>query len=243
MRRPRAMRLSQLTNVDGRTPEDGYFLIYDRGLGRWVPRPLPPHDHDEQYAALDHDHDEVYAPLEHEHDERYAPLEHDHDDRYALIDHEHDEVYATIEHDHPLASETTPGFMSPEDKTKLDGASAVSYISRQGTGGMVSLTSSPQAVPGLDVSLDVGTYFIVAEVAVMDVFDSGGFAVTVTAQIPSVLSGVSTSFPSSSRGSLIATRIVRINTPTDSILSASKSGSGSASVSPVNSRLSIIKLE
>lgn len=50
----------------------------------------------------------------------FAPAEHTHPE-YAPVDHNHDGVYAPLAHSHPVATSSSAGFMSAQDKSKVDG--------------------------------------------------------------------------------------------------------------------------
>ena len=51
----------------------------------------------------------------------FASVNHNHAEEYAAIEHNHDSSYSAINHTHSNATATAAGFMSSNDKTKLNG--------------------------------------------------------------------------------------------------------------------------
>lgn len=101
------------------------------------------HNHNSAYAGINHNHNTVYADISHTHGQSeitgldtalagkaeithnhnsvYAGINHNHDDLYATVGHNHDNDYSAISHTHANATTTAAGFMSKDDKSKLDG--------------------------------------------------------------------------------------------------------------------------
>lgn len=80
--------------------------------------------HAVDFATASHNHDSDYSDINHNHNSEYAGINHNHDDLYATIGHHHDNDYSDISHTHSNATTTAPGFMSKDDKSKLDGIAA-----------------------------------------------------------------------------------------------------------------------
>ncbi len=59
----------------------------------------------------------------------FAPAAHTHTE-YAPVDHTHDGVYAPLAHSHPVATSSSAGFMSAQDKSKLDGVQAGAEVNQ-----------------------------------------------------------------------------------------------------------------
>jgi hypothetical protein len=59
----------------------------------------------------------------------FAPAAHTHPD-YSPVGHNHDGVYAPLAHTHPVATASSAGFMSAQDKSKLDGVQAGAEVNQ-----------------------------------------------------------------------------------------------------------------
>jgi len=146
---PRGTRLRQLLDVEiSGTPTDGALLLWDATKGRWVAR---------QVAIPAHTH----APGDITPQGEGSGLDAD------LLDGNHASAFAAAAHSHPNATSSAAGFMSPDDKSKLDGIQAGAEVNqpafsevRVGSTGILatSKTDTLTLVAGSNLALtpDVG---------------------------------------------------------------------------------------
>jgi outer membrane protein assembly factor BamE (lipoprotein component of BamABCDE complex) len=109
---PRGTRLRQLLDVEiPGTPSDGSLLLWDAAQGRWVAR---------QFTIPAHTH----APAQISPQGGGSGLDAD------LLDGNHASAFAAAVHSHPHATSSSAGFMSPDDKSKLDGIQAGAEVNQ-----------------------------------------------------------------------------------------------------------------
>lgn len=184
-RRNQERRLRQLHDVSGQRPEDGQVLLWDAGVGKWVPgdvsSDIDPDDFAPALHASQHftgGDDEITpadigaSPDTHDHDGVYSPINHNHDDTYRQLSVPIDTVDVEDE-------AITEDKLSQDVQDKLNAGGGVEGSTQAYVSG--SFTALPQSVSTLysSSSLDPGTYQVFWGMTIRRSSLSGGQAATV----------------------------------------------------------------
>lgn len=112
-------------------------------------------------ASTSHTHTGVYSASDHTHADLYSALGHTHADTYAALGHAHPDEHATVDHTHPVVTTSANGFMTSEDKIKLDGLEAYGATTHAG----YALSTNQTITTGTSAAVALDTEILDPEAA------------------------------------------------------------------------------